>query len=159
MENTNAPLPLTDNTFASPNYVETTPEVKSLDSKDFTMLTPEAPELPDLNSSPLIPEPVSNNANAITPGTTDIGIENAPNANIKQTNNLTMEQEKTKTKDSAMASKSSPAPVSPPSNPPSSGGMNSSGGMGNVINIKNMTTFEKVAMETAFLPLWRSFNA
>lgn len=152
-------MPMADNSFAQPNYVESTPEIKSFGSMDFNMLTPESPEMPSFDSGPLADTNTSSVADSILAQSETPTIENTPNAAVREANTLTMDQEKTKAKDAASAAKASVGQPSAPSNPSPSGGGGGGGGGGNTINIKSMTTFEKVAMETAFLPLWRSFNA
>ncbi len=156
---TSESMPMTENSFAAQNYVESAPEIKSFGSMDFNMLTPETPEMPSLDAGPVVTPETASFADTVLSQSETPAIENAPNASVRDANTLTMDQEKTKAKDAASAAKASVSQPSAPSNPSPSGGGGGGGGGGNTINIKSMTTFEKVVMETAFLPLWRSFNA
>jgi hypothetical protein len=141
-----------------PNY----PKISSVGEIDFIQLTPEMPKIPRFNKggSISVSQPtifMAGDSKIPTEGSKErVTVEKAPNQMVASTNSLTISQEKFGNM-GAFKRDCPPSPTSMSTNA-GSGGQNMSGRGGTVI-IKGLSTFEKVAMETSFLPIWRSFNA
>lgn len=138
------------------------PKISSFGNLDFVQLTPETPKIPRFyeGGSFNVSQPtlfMAGDSPDVKIGQPErITVEKNPNQMVSSTNRLTISQEKFKERGTF----GSPCPPSPGamSANPGGGGMDI-GGRGSKVSVKSMTTFEKVAMETAFLPIWRSFNA
>lgn len=137
------------------------PKISSFGNLDLVQLTPDAPKIPRFyqGGSFNVSQPTifmaGDSANVKAGQPEKVTVEKNPNQMISSTNKLTISQEKFKEK-GMFGSPCAPSPNTMSANP---GGESKDSGGGGGVTIKNMTTFEKVAMETAFLPIWRSFNA
>jgi hypothetical protein len=138
------------------------PKISSFGNLDFVQLTPETPKIPRFyeGGSFNVSQPtlfVAGDSPDVKVGQPErITVEKNPNQMVASTNRLTVSQEKFKER-GTFGSPCPPSPGAMSANP--GGGGRDFGGGGGGVTVKNMTTFEKVAMETAFLPIWRSFNA
>jgi hypothetical protein len=138
------------------------PRISSIGNLDFVQLTPETPKIPrfyqggsfNVTQPTLFMAGDSRNVNIGQPER--VTVDKNPNQMVASTNKLTISQEKFKER-GTMGAPCPPTPGTMSANP--GGGGRDTGGGGGAVRVKNMTTFEKVAMETAFLPIWRSFNA
>lgn len=134
-------------------------KILSAGELNFMQLIPEIAKIPRFNnpenvfaSQPTIVMPKDSKIPEET-AKQKITLEKTPNQMITSTNALSINQGKFENMSSPRTS--DPPPSSMKGNP--GGRSQSSGGTRTII--KGLSTFEKVAMESAFLPIWRSFNA